>query len=153
MPGGRPTKYSPEMLEKTKLFFDSWEPYFECPIEIQDKEGNVSTKMERQPNPPPTYGELAKKLGVTRSTVWLWTESHPEFSSIYKKLSKKCFEEGMMTAGIMGKYNPSISIFAAKNKLGWTDRQEVTNKFPEPVIFQNPDGITIKKVDFKDANN
>lgn len=136
-PGGRPTLYSEAMHEKAIQFFDDWEPWYECPVDTQDKEGNVTTEMKRCANPPPTMLRLAQHLGVTRSTVHLWMTEHPEFSDHIKRASVQCFEDGIMENAIIGQYAAAFTIFAAKNKLGWTDKQENTLRFPEPLVVKS----------------
>lgn len=150
---GPPTKFKTSMLEKVRRFYDSWEPYYENPVDRQDKEGNVTTKMEMIPNHIPTLGQLAEYLGVTRTTLWRWEDEHKELCNAIKNGVKRCLEEGIWSNAMLGKYNATMAIFAAKNKLGWTDRQENTHRFPEPVIFRNPEGEIYKKITFDDAGD
>jgi len=76
---GRPTKLTPEILEKVIKYFNEYEPWYECPVEKQDKDGSITTKMERVANPPPCMFDLTKILDVSRKTIWEWSRDNEEF--------------------------------------------------------------------------
>jgi hypothetical protein len=135
MNGGRPTDYSPEMLEKAKAYFDTYEPWYESPIDRQLKDGSVETRMERLPNPPPSILDLSRILGVARSTLYLWMDSHEEFSDTVKKGIERLYPEVLQENAILGRYAPAFAIFAAKNRMKWTDKQEVTGADGTPIAF------------------
>jgi len=142
--GGRLTEFSPEMEKKVRLYFEEYEPFYECPVEKQDKDGNVTTAMERVANPPPSMFRLAKFIGVNRSTVYYWMDSDNEFSDLVKGLLKDSYSEALQENAMMGKYNCSFAIFAAKNRLGWKDKSEITGADNKPLI---PDlSVTLNKI-------
>ena len=68
MPGGRPSKYNEEILEKTKDYIDNYVDY-----------GDTIPMVEG----------LACELGVHRDTVNEWTKVHPEFSDLVEDLMTK----------------------------------------------------------------
>jgi hypothetical protein len=133
-PGGRPTEYCPEIIEKVKEYFEQYESCYECPVEKQDKDGNVTTKMERIPNPPPDFIGLAKYLGVTRWTVWNWIKKIPEFSNAVKDFGDHIYSHILQENALMGNYSQPFAIFAAKNRLGWKDKSEITGGEGRPLI-------------------
>ncbi len=146
MTAGAPTKYNAKMLDKVQKIFDEWEPYYECPVDKQDKSGNVTSKMERIPNPPPTKGAIAKAIGITRCTIWRWEEKHKELCDVIKKGTKECFREGFWTCGLTGSYNSAVAIFGAKNKLDMTDKTEHLGN-PDKPLIQTIERVIIKSED------
>lgn len=102
MAGGRPTKYDPKY----------------CDMLIDHMNSGLS------------YESFAGQLGVNRSTLYQWEKDYPEFSdskSIGKEKLLLFFEKmGLMAmTGKIKNFNASTYIFSAKNKIGWTDKQEV----------------------------
>jgi hypothetical protein len=138
MPAGRPTKYSQKMLDKAMAWFDNYEPFYDNPVDKQDKDGNVTTRMERIANLPPFWSDLAKYLEISESTLYLWLQKHKEFSESLKEKYKTKFEDVLVKNGLLGNYNPAFAIFTAKNCLGWTDKKEVdnTHHFPDKIQIE-----------------
>jgi len=119
-------KYTKGMLPKVEAYFEAWEPFIDIITkETVDKDGKTTTESKRVPNALPTLGDIAKKLGITRVTLWRWEETHEDLCSVIKKGTKKCFEEWIFAAGMTGQCNHAIVIFTAKNKLNWKDKSEV----------------------------
>lgn len=142
------SKYSEDLILEVQRVFDEWEPYEDIVTKekIDPNTGEVEQEVKRKATPLPTWGNIAKRIGFNRTTLWRWNDKHPEFCEAIKKGVAKCLEEGLLTAGMAGHYNAAIAIFTAKNKLGWTDKQEVLNKYPDPIIFEDPAGNVIKKI-------
>lgn len=61
---GRPTKYSPSVVQTTRKYLNSCIENDECPF----------------------AEELAMKLGINDSTLWNWSKKFEEFSEIYGML-------------------------------------------------------------------
>lgn len=139
---GRPSSLTPEIKEKITKYFDEYQPYFETPVETQDKEGNVTTKMKRCANPPPSVLRLAEFLNVARSSVWKWMEEE-EFSDFLKGKLEKTYSEVLQENALMGEYSQPFAIFAAKNRLGWKDKSEITGEGGKDLI---PTEIIIKVI-------
>lgn len=138
MAGGRPTKYNKDVVSKVKRFYSEWEMYYETPVDKQDKQGNTTTTMKRCPNPPPTKEDLSKYLDINRDTLYDWCDKYPEFSDTIKKRHKELAKEMLTTNGLLGGYNASFAIFAAKNMIGWKDKSEVEHKgLPKPPTTLN----------------
>ena len=132
-PGGRPSKYTPEILEDVRQFFDEYEPWYESPVEIQRKDGAVETRMERLPNPPPSILALhrhlrEKGINISRSVLYHWAENDAEFLTVIKSGLSQLYPEVLQENAILGRYSNAFAIFAAKNRkeLRWTDKQELT---------------------------
>lgn len=135
MTAGRPTDYSPEILEKAIAYFDEYEPWYESPIDKQGKDGVVETRMERLPNPPPSIIDLARSLGVARSSIYNWMDAHPEFMDTLKKGIERLYPEVLQENAMLGRYSQAFAIFAAKNRMKWTDKNEVTGAEGGPLAF------------------
>ncbi len=112
MPAGRPTDYDPKYIEEITEYFNR-EPY--------KKEGNKLIPCDF-----PTLAGFAVKIGVHRFTLYNWGEKHSEFSDAIKK-AKEFQEHIMVTNSMKGLYNTAFSIFAAKNLISWSDKQDITS--------------------------
>lgn len=101
MPGGRPTKYEKEYAQQLL-------DYCAC-----NEDGFF-----------PTKAGFAIKIGVDRDTLKEWASKHSDFSAAYKKVEDYQYNS-LIPGALQGKYNPTFSIFFAKNNLGMTDKQEL----------------------------
>ncbi len=131
---GRPTKYNEKILNKTKAWIENYEYEYDTPV--TDKEGNE--KMIQVANVPPFISDLAKYLRVNRDTIYTWIKKHKDFSDTISKDLKEKFKECLVKNALLGKYNPTFSIFAAKNCIGWKDKteQEVEHNFPQKIKIE-----------------
>jgi len=109
-PGGRPTKYTPELLNLIDEFF---------------KEA-VPTNMRI-----PTIEGLCLKLGISRETAYAWAKEHKQISDTLELIKVKQ-KEYLTEVGIFGgkEINANIvSLFLKANHgMVETTRQEVTGK-------------------------
>lgn len=119
MPAGRPSLYTPELLEAAKWY--------------------VHGGYEEQNDPMPMIAGLAINLGVSRETVHTWAkeEDKPEFSDIVRKLMAEQ-ERKLFAKGLDGTFNASITKLAL-TKHGYTDKSENTIQGGEnPLTIQMP---------------
>lgn len=84
-----------------------------------------------------SFESFAGKIDVAESTINLWQIEHPEFSEAHQigKSKMRLFWEEM---GIIGttegkNFNASAWALNMKNKLRWTDRQDITSDDKEIV--------------------
>ena len=124
MPAGRPTDYRPEHVSRLENFLEQYEATYDSPVTKTSKDGEVTEYMVEKANPPITIKKIANHFGVTRSTIYLWAQTHPEFSDILKK-KVDYNKEIVVENAIMGRYSQAYSIFLSKNEFGMTDKQEV----------------------------
>lgn len=144
---GRPTKLTPELVDLIKKYIAEYEPWYETPVETQDKKGNVTTKMVRMPNPPPSIIDLDRYLKqkgkpVHRVQLYRWNMSDNmsaeavEFRIIFKMI-KPVIEEGVCENALTGAYNAFFSKFYLTNNSTMRDEKHVDHttkgdKLPTP---------------------
>jgi hypothetical protein len=102
MPAGRPTRYKKEYCDQVIQFM---------------AEGL-------------SFEAFAGELGVSKECLYRWCDVHPEFMLAKKKGQAKSrkFYESMARAMAAGKLKGSAAmlIFIMKNRLNWTDKQELS---------------------------
>lgn len=116
-PGGRPTDYSPRILEQ-------FEEYM--------KEA-IPENMDL-----PTVEGLALKLDITKDTLYRWGKKYSEFSDALRKL--KITQKQILTKiGIYGgkEINSNIVSLLLKvnHKMIETERKEITGKGGTPIFM------------------
>lgn len=146
MTAGRPTTYTPEISEKAEQYFEEFEPWYESPVITTYKDGRTEERMERIANPPPSILDLhrflkAKSLDVSRWSLYDWAEEKnpryiAEFAQIVKSGIERLYPEILQENAIMGKYAQAFAIFAAKNRMKWADKQELTGAGGGAIIIQ-----------------
>ena len=142
---GRPTIYDPKYCEEIIKFFDV-EPHFETPVVTTYKDGTTKEEVKLIPSDWPTLASFAKKIKTHRDTINEWTRKYPDFSDAVKR-AKECQESILITNALHGLYEQPFAIFAAKNVMKWTDRQDVTSQGEGiKVLFEMPRPDDIKKV-------
>lgn len=121
---GQPSKYKPEFADDLIKIFKDAQPWYESPVTMF-KDGKVIREtMERKANAPPFVSAFARQVGVCKDTLYEWGAVHKEFS-IALKYARDRTEEIMAENGLLSLYNSTFTIFAAKNLIGWRDKQEV----------------------------
>lgn len=120
---GRPPKYKKEYCKKMLEFFGI--PHtFEKEIISFDKDGNEKRSYQEKPNILPTFEKFAVNIGVCRDTLHEWCKVYEDFSDAYKQC--KDFQKDMLNdLAMRGFYNPTYTIFVAKNITDMRDKQEV----------------------------
>ena len=101
--GGRPKKYS-----ELELFQKKTDEYF---------------KMCDEKEKPYTITGLCLYLDICRDTL-IEYEKREEFTDTIKRAKNKV-ENYVEENSLMGKLNPTVSIFNLKNNFGWKDKTEI----------------------------
>ena len=101
---GRPTKYNEEMLLKAKEYVQN---------------GHIV-----QGDLFPIAAGLASYLGVTKSTIYKWAETHEEFSDTLGEMNS-IQERKLLFKSLEGDYNATIAKLALHNH-GYRDKGDVT---------------------------
>lgn len=145
MSGGRPTTYTEDIQRHTEEYFENFEAWYESPVTRTNKDGSIEERMERIPNPPPSVLDLhrylkSKNVTCSRWSLYDWSdEGKPteiaEFSQVIKRGMEKLYPEVLQENAMMGRYPGAFPIFAAKNRMKWTDKSEVTGANGGPLQF------------------
>lgn len=120
---GRPTKYKKEYCKKMFNFFNISHT-FDKEIISYDKDGNEKISYIEKPNILPTFEKFAVSIGVCVDTLNEWSKVHEEFSEAYKKC-KNLQKDMLNDLAMRGFYNPTYTIFVAKNITDMRDKQEI----------------------------
>lgn len=131
----RPTKYKKEYNKKMYDFFNISHTY-EKEITFFDTNGNEKTKTVEAVNPLPTFERFAVMIGVCRDTLDEWKRVHPDFSDTYKKC-KNLQKDMLIDLAMRGFYNPTFTIFVAKNITDMTDKQIVDSNIKSYSLFES----------------
>lgn len=107
---GRPTTYKKAYVKLAKEYIDSCEDEFYKEVKSESSGKNSdSTGYELKIKVKlPTIEGLALHLNTSRSTLYLWIESYPEFSDIIDELQEKQANM-LIEKGLSGDYNPTIA--------------------------------------------
>jgi hypothetical protein len=120
----RPSKLTPEMVEKAEDYLQHFENY-----------GDVI----------PSAAGLAVTLGVVESTVYNWdSEAYPEFLGFLGKIKTKQ-QQVLLSKGLSGDFNSTITKLIL-TKHGYSDRIEQSGIEGGPIKNE----WTVKIVDARD---
>ena len=136
-PGGRPTDYSEEILEKTLEYLKGAEDEEEQQLTGLSVKGTQLFKTHLKVNIPTIEG-LAYHLKVNRDTIYTWAKKHPEFSDIIGDLKAKQAKE-LISKGLSGDYNPTIAkVLLSKHGYKESTEQDVTSDgLPIQIVSYN----------------
>ena len=109
MPGGRPTKYSQEMVDKSYEYIEKYNSEY----------GDMIPSIEG----------LADALDINRSTIYDWDEQEEkeEFSHMLDRLVSTQ-KKVLVNNGLSGDFNSNITKLVL-TKHGFSDKQETTGSF------------------------
>jgi len=127
MAGGRPTKYTPELLAKAHSYLDGF--------------GDSGDEVI------PSIAGLSLALGISRETChdWAGQKSKREFSDIVKQISLKQ-ESVLVNKGLAGKFNPLITKLIL-GKHGYHEKQQQELSGPGGGPIENKWVIEVRKAD------
>lgn len=114
MPGGRPTKYTPEFLKIAKEYLGNYESKHEHAI--------------------PSVAGLAEISNIRRETLHVWSneEGKEEFSNILGNILAKQ-ERLLIGSGLKGVFNSAITKLVL-GKHGYHDKQDIGGDQNNPLI-------------------
>lgn len=126
MAGGRPSKYDPEYCNRMVNFFDIEHTVTKVKDIVNQKTGEVNHVEIEECAKLPTFERFAADLGTHRETLRNWCNEHEEFFVAYKKC-QELQKDMLINLAIRGYYNPTFSIFTAKNITDMRDKVETEN--------------------------
>lgn len=122
-PGGRPTKYSADILKQ------AWEYLASCTdqeFEYHKTQGTTSNTFERKIRVNiPTMQGLSLHLKVNLDTLLEWSALHHEFSGAIGELKAEQARR-LMNNGLNGDYNPQMAKFLLQANHGMKERVDQT---------------------------
>lgn len=123
MPAGRPTKLTPELLEKAKTYLSTCIDHV-----VENDKGTVSyVNVEL-----PTVVGLALYLGINKDTVTEYCKGNEELNLDFSVLVKEIIQEQekrLINKGLGGLYNPKIvGLVAAKHGYAEKTETDITTK-------------------------
>ena len=107
-PGGRPSEYKPEYVEKVDEY-----------IQRSLKQNKSTTEL-------PTLAGLAIYFGKAINTLKNWAKEHPEFLTALEMLHAYQQRE-LINRGLSGDYNPTITKLILSSNHMMTDRIDQTS--------------------------
>ena len=119
-PGGRPSEYRPEYVEKVDEY-----------IKLSLKQGKSTTEL-------PTLAGLSIYLNKVVNTLKNWGKLYPEFLTALRKLQAYQKRE-LINRGLLGTYNSTIAKLILTSNHGMTERVDQTSgdkPVPEPLTFE-----------------
>lgn len=129
--GGRPTKLTPELLEKAGTFLER--------VSGQRLVKTVFTKSGPQQvevEVPPTLVKLAIDLDVNRETLREWAKTSQEFSAIFSRV-KENYERVLIENGLTDNYNAGLARFLLSADHDKREKSDVTTdgrELPTPIL-------------------
>lgn len=131
----RPTKYKKEFCKKMIQFFSI--PHTKTiVVSYTDKKGGVTEREQEVANQLPTFERFAAMIGVCRDTLDEWKKNNDEFSDTYKRC-KDLQKDMLNDLAMRGFYNPTYTIFVAKNITDMTDKQIVDTNIKSYSLFES----------------
>lgn len=115
---GAPTLYEERYCQEILDFFGT--PYFKEVTKVVVSKGIPISIQVSVPNDFPLFEKFAVEIGVHRETLINWCKSFPNFFDAYKK-AKELQKARLIQLTLSGYYNPTFSIFTAKNITDMTD--------------------------------
>lgn len=111
--GGRPTKFTLEILEMAKTYIEKCE----------DKTESFKLKVSL-----PTLEGLARLLNVSRDTIYAYGKANKEFSDILEDVRAEQAKR-LIDNGLSGVYNPTIVKLILSSKHGFVEetKSDVTS--------------------------
>lgn len=104
---GRPTKYSLDILKRTKEYIESCEDETTELFTGYTRNGGEMFKEKLVVKLPNIEG-LAYTLKISKDTIYEWCKIHKDFSDVIKDLLAKQANV-LLTKGLSGDYNPTIA--------------------------------------------
>lgn len=111
---GRPSLYDPKYVHEIIEHFSV--PVFTTEV--------MNGKVQKFPNPLPTFSGFARKIHVEHETLHNWCKEHRDFFVAYNQ-AKELQKEWLINLGMSGLAPPASFIFVSKNVTDMKDQRDV----------------------------
>mgnify|MGYP006916084518 CR=1 FL=1 len=91
--------------------------------EITTDKNGEKVKTVEKPNPLPTFEKFAVKIGVSTDIISQWEKEHSEFALACTQC-RELQKDMLNDLAMRGFYNPTYTIFVAKNITDMREKQE-----------------------------
>ena len=119
------SKYKKEYCKQIIDFFNI--PHTSEKYEVTTDKNGEKVKTVEKPNPLPTFEKFAVKIGVTSNVLKLWCERHSEFNEVCNQC-RELQKDMLNDLAMRGFYNPTYTIFVAKNITDMTDKPDIQSQ-------------------------
>jgi hypothetical protein len=120
---GRPTKYTPELIDKVKEYLDQCQDEWD---EFHKTRGDKSDSYERVLKAKvPTREGFAIYIDTTTNTLTDWEEKYPDFLRALKVIDQTQ-KERLFQGGLSGTYNPIIAKLGLSANHGMREKSDIT---------------------------
>lgn len=114
--------YKKEYCKKIIDFFNI--PHTVEKYEVTTDKNGEKVKTVEKPNQLPTFENFAVKIGVYSKTLQVWEKEHEEFALACAQC-RELQKDMLNDLAMRGFYNPTYTIFVAKNITDMRDKQDV----------------------------
>ena len=119
-------KYKPEFCQQLVDYFDV--PITETKkVKKYDTNGKSYFRDVERAVSIPHFSTFAKKIGVDVMLFKSWDKTHPEWKKAHD-FARELQKRNLVDGALLGKYQASFAIFAAKNYTDMRDRVEVDQR-------------------------
>lgn len=141
-PGGRPTEYSPEIIEKIKEYLELCVDENEQIVKQENTEKGYQMYETRLKVRIPTIEGLAVHLKIHKDTIYEWVSIYPEFSDAIEEL-RAIQSDRVLNNGLAGTYNSTIAKLLLSSKHGYVEKTatDLTSKGDKITV---PDSEAVK---------
>lgn len=122
-------KYKKEYCKSMLKFFSV--QHTEERYEVTTDKNGEKIKTVEKANPLPTFEKFAVSIGACSKTLEKWSMEHAEFEHAYRQCQE--LQKDMLNdLAMRGFYNPTYTIFVAKNITNMKDKPEL-----DPGVFED----------------
>lgn len=123
MPGGRPTEYKEEYVNKVDEYLESNQDIDTIEFEV---DGEAVSKPIKLKVKLPTVEGFALFIDVSKRVLYDWEKEYPEFLHALDKIRTEQ-QQRLLDKGLSGDYNPTIAKLILSSNHGMREKSDVTS--------------------------
>lgn len=133
MGAGRPTKYSPEIIDKVYEYFGV-EAYTKKVKQVPTSSGRVAEIEYERACDIPSIAGFAAENWVGKSTIYDWAKKHPEFSDALD-WARVQQEKLLLILGMHGDWSHGLVKMMLINRHEYRDKVEQSISSTQPIVI------------------